>query len=145
MTSRPAPTTRPGRDEPAGSAVVCDDRAVLQALGSACHLHEGPVTVLELVWAWAADLWLGAVTDPSLVVAMALPHTRAASTWLGSVAGSPPCTVGDRWSAPGTRPAGSRSNRPTQRWTIEISRPIRVTAGFPGDTPPPMVSARGGF
>ena len=76
MISRPAPTTRPGRDRPAGSAVVCDDRAVRQALESACHLHEGPVTVLELVWAWAADLWWGAVTDPNPAVdAMTIPHT----------------------------------------------------------------------
>ena len=76
MTSRPAPTTRPGCDRPAGSVVVCDDRAVLQALGSACQLHEGPVTVLELVWAWAADLWWGAVTDPNPAVdAMTISHT----------------------------------------------------------------------
>jgi hypothetical protein len=74
MTSRSAPTTRPGRAKPVESAVVCDDRAVLQALESACHLHEGPVTVLELVWAWAADLWWDAITDLQ-IDAMALPHT----------------------------------------------------------------------
>lgn len=53
--------------------MVCDDRAVRQALESACHLHEGPVTVLELVWAWTADLWRDAFTDPQ-IDAMALPH-----------------------------------------------------------------------
>lgn len=94
MTSCSAPTTRPGRAEPVESAVVCDDRAVLQALESACHLHEGPVTVLELVWAWTADLWWNAITDLQ-IDAMALPHTP-----------------GPRPSSPGPppahRPSGSR-------------------------------------
>ena len=76
MISRPVPTTLPSRDEPAGSAVVCHDRAVLQALKAACHLHEGPVTVLELVWAWAAERWWGAVTDPNPAVdPITISHT----------------------------------------------------------------------
>lgn len=76
MTSRPAPTPRPGRAEPAGSAVVCDDRTVLQALDAACHLQEGPVTVTELVWSWAADLWWNAATDPNPAVdPITISHT----------------------------------------------------------------------
>lgn len=76
MTSSPAPSTRPGHDEPVDSAVVCDDRAVLQALESACHLHEGPVTVMELVWAWAAGLWWNAATGPNPAGdPMTIPHT----------------------------------------------------------------------
>ena len=76
MTSPPAPATRPYRDDPVDGALICNDQAVLQALVAACRLHEGPVTVLELVWAWAADLWWNAVTDPNPAVdAMTIPHT----------------------------------------------------------------------
>lgn len=76
MTRRPAPTTRPGRGEPVDPAVICDDRAALQALEAACQLHEGPVTVMELLWAWAADLWWDAITDPNPAVdPMTIPHS----------------------------------------------------------------------
>ena len=122
MTSRPAPTTRPGHDEPAESAVVCDDRAALQALEAACQLHEGPVTVTELLWAWAADRWWDAATDPTPTVdPTTIPHSpnradlarvRRRLTALHHRSG---------WSAPGTRHPGSRSNRPT---LLDCSEPV---------------------
>jgi len=75
MTSPPPPTNPPGRGEPAGPAAAADNQAVLQALQAACRRHAGPVTVMELVWAWAADLWWDTVTDPKRADPMTIPHT----------------------------------------------------------------------
>jgi hypothetical protein len=57
MTDTLAQTASPGRGGPAGPAATVDDQAVLQALRAACRLHDGPVSVADLVWVWAAELW----------------------------------------------------------------------------------------